>query len=390
MLGLILGALVGVDSHAVLSDPLSRLGLPDAGLRDPRVGKKYTHATLGVNGAYPLQPRVLETCGDQDPGPKAVVKTYTVGDKITFKHLVTIAHPAQGQPEKVRLAIKYKENEQFSANVLFEAENNDISGSTSPGNGGEKVLTATAQLQKPCDKCTLQWFWDSQIDGGGYIDCADIKILAAIEACLEKGLDYPGNDLKNTDEISPEACQAKCGATTNCKFFSFANGKCYLKTAKSTPVQKGGFTSGPRACGTNNNDGGGGGDTSGGDAPGGGGNEQVNGKAGSTEDCKKPTPEQQKASKRSYDVVQAAPCFKLLSTVRAYKPSDEKPLVGSPELCDCVSAMGPYLQVTKDICGENHQETLNLQAEIDKTGCTAGSTHAVPLTLLGFALAFLY
>lgn len=162
-----------VHGHAFLTEPRARLGLDRLGTN----ATKYGHSEYGTEGKFPLSSGVLETCGASDPGTDMPsVKNYTIGETIDFAWRLTLPHPSTGKRENVRLAIKYKDTDKFADNILYSSTSTDASYSTAVA--ADTVVTMRASpLTKLCDKCKLQWVWDSEVDTGGYIDCADITIV---------------------------------------------------------------------------------------------------------------------------------------------------------------------------------------------------------------------
>lgn len=165
---------VAVSGHGILTDPVSRLGLNRPGTQS----KKYTHGQNGTNGQYPLSTRMLRTCGYMDDEvPRAIVKNYVIGDTISFSWKLTLPHAAgNGNREYVRLGIKYDFAQDFADNILFLDVTDDASGSQTQARDAIITKTATATLNQACNNCRIQWVWDSETDGGGYIDCADIRV----------------------------------------------------------------------------------------------------------------------------------------------------------------------------------------------------------------------
>lgn len=60
--------------------------------------------------------------------------------------------------EGVRIAISYNENDTFNDNVLVNG--------IEVGPVGYNTYSVTLPAGKVCDKCVLQWIWDSTADGG--------------------------------------------------------------------------------------------------------------------------------------------------------------------------------------------------------------------------------
>merc|ERR1719461_1355819 len=67
--------------------------------------------------------------------------------------------------------------------------------------------------------------------------------------CFKNGIKYLGNDVGRAEKTSSVAhCQLKCRNDAQCKFFSYQNGWCNMKSSGSSPVVQAGVISGPKVC----------------------------------------------------------------------------------------------------------------------------------------------
>lgn len=174
-----------VSGEALLTSPVPRLGTTRT-----RPEKYFygVHGTAGIR--YPFSDAFLNTCGTgRGNNPGVVSATYSTGEKpaVKWKMLTGLG----GEPERIRVAIMYSDDDNFNDNVIYDVSNNDVSGSRCPNmenvaNGACDGTTAAprtpidfeekfAALTKPCTRCVLQWVWDTR-DGYGFVDCADITI----------------------------------------------------------------------------------------------------------------------------------------------------------------------------------------------------------------------
>lgn len=81
-----------------------------------------------------------------------------------------------------------------------------------------------------------------------------VKLTTLVD-CLDKNIDYPGNDINLDNAKSshkrPTAleCQDLCSKTRDCQFFTWApNHHCYLKSSKSGKTYENAAISGPKSC----------------------------------------------------------------------------------------------------------------------------------------------
>jgi len=98
----------------------------------------------------------------------SIQATYVAGSTIDVTWDTTVAHTSA---PGVRIAISYSSSDSFNSNVLL------VGGDV----GGVGYHTAQVQLDgtKTAQNAVLQWTWNSASDGGFYIGCSDITIVAA-------------------------------------------------------------------------------------------------------------------------------------------------------------------------------------------------------------------
>lgn len=174
-----------VSGNAILVEPVPRLGTTRT---NPQKYVYGIHGTAGIR--YPFSNAFLNTCGTgRGNNPGDVSATYSTGEKIQVRWRMLTG--LSGEPERIRVAIMYSDDDNFNDNVIYDVSNNDVSGSLCPDgtnvdNGACQGTTAGnrepidfdekfAVLTKPCTRCVLQWVWDTR-DGYGFVDCADIEI----------------------------------------------------------------------------------------------------------------------------------------------------------------------------------------------------------------------
>jgi len=203
---LLVAYLALVASHGDMIDPVSRLGD-----RSTAETKKYQHALYGTDGDYPLGSAILKTCGDEDgPAPlpdgvtpRDVTWVYTPGSTIDVTWRLTAPHPVNvATPrESVRISVAEQEGSKLTydfnlaANIISNVmvpPSTDASGSDTVAADDTKTVQVTLPAALTGNHFVLQWVWDSESDGGGYIDCADIAIRTPLTITLTFKLHYTG------------------------------------------------------------------------------------------------------------------------------------------------------------------------------------------------------
>jgi len=148
----VLGFLPLVFSHGILLCPTARSGMANGnGIKNPR----------------PITAAQLNDCDGTNAGP--IQATYVAGSSIAVVWETTIYHTnAPG----VRIAVSYNTGDTFSQNILapFGVE---------IGPDGIHGINVTLPAGKTSNNAIIQWIWDSASDGGYYIGCSDVKIVAA-------------------------------------------------------------------------------------------------------------------------------------------------------------------------------------------------------------------
>jgi len=204
---LLVAYLALVASHGDMIDPMSRLG--DRSQADT---KKYQHALYGTDGDYPLDSPILKTCGDEDgPAPlpdgvtpRDITWVYTPGSTIDVTWRLTAPHPVNvATPrEFVRISVAEQVGSKttYDFNLAANIIHNDMVPPSTDASGSETLTTddtKTVQVTLPAtfvgNHYVLQWVWDSESDGGGYIDCADIAIRTPLTITLTFKLHYTGS-----------------------------------------------------------------------------------------------------------------------------------------------------------------------------------------------------
>jgi hypothetical protein len=176
------------DAHAYLSVPMSRKGARDGATE---AAKYRFNAGYGVNNQYPYSPATLNTCPGDSLGSLPTVVGYKAGETIQVSWKLTLGHaPASVDTENVRVQYKCLDtpNDNYNDHTLYLLANgasNDPSGSKNNANGAtiSAAVTIPSNLAQ-CEHGSLQWSWASTVDGGGYIDCADVRICSAgVDEC---------------------------------------------------------------------------------------------------------------------------------------------------------------------------------------------------------------
>jgi hypothetical protein len=160
-------------AHGVLKSPTARDGMADG------VGRKIT--------PFPLSEAATEACdGTLAAEPVATVHP---GMRVVIKYEVGIPHPAApglrlaiSQPDTAAGGDKLKPFADLATGggqptILADDDGKDV------GAEGEHDISLVipgfapdGPLDAPGDGFVLQWMWQSESDGGGYIGCADIRI----------------------------------------------------------------------------------------------------------------------------------------------------------------------------------------------------------------------
>lgn len=119
-------------------------------------------------------------CGgasNDDPGAGKPKVTYKPGQRVPLKWSVTIAHASDRKNTGVRIALKYSNGDSFEDNILGGAVNGDPEATAiDAGESDSESHFVTLPKGKTCERCTLQWLWAAENDGGFYLGCADIRI----------------------------------------------------------------------------------------------------------------------------------------------------------------------------------------------------------------------
>ena len=124
----------------------------------------------------PENANTLPGCGSAtstgNPGKQDPTVTWTAGTKAKVCWEITLPHleePGIYSPG-VRVSIAYGPTDRFDKNVLLK----DLDA----GPKGIYCSDVTVPAQT-CENCILQWSWVSLPDGGAYVGCADVRIIAA-------------------------------------------------------------------------------------------------------------------------------------------------------------------------------------------------------------------
>jgi len=187
-----------VFGHGILFDPQARLGV-----REGATAKKYLYSTYGTNGVYPLGNTILRTCGDEPVGITPVTPTvvYSPGSTIDVTWRLTVPHPTTPATPKeaIRIAVAEEKNtNEYTWTVVFTdstSTQGDVSGSANANTDDDITRSVTLPTGFTCDHCALQWVWDSQTDGGAYLDCADVAIRTPLTITLTFNLHYTGTTI---------------------------------------------------------------------------------------------------------------------------------------------------------------------------------------------------
>jgi len=121
--------------------------------------------TPGIKN-YPEPPTANQTNGCLGTTPGSPVATYVAGTNITVTWLTTILHTSA---PGVSIAVQYSATDGFNNNILASGVN--------IGNVGFNSLNVVLP-SKTCNPCVIQWIWASASDGGFYMGCSDIVIIA--------------------------------------------------------------------------------------------------------------------------------------------------------------------------------------------------------------------
>jgi len=100
------------------------------------------------------------------PGP--IVATYKAGTSLVVAWDTTLLHTSS---PGVRIAIQYSSTDGFNNNVLVNGQDIGILGTNS--------INVTLPVGKTSSSAILQWVWASTQDGGYYLGCSDISIVAS-------------------------------------------------------------------------------------------------------------------------------------------------------------------------------------------------------------------
>ncbi|KAJ3107767.1 hypothetical protein HDU97_003437 [Phlyctochytrium planicorne] len=152
---LALTAAVFVDGHAILKKPVARKGMAVGD------GIKYI-GNITKSSPDPDFP----PCDIFPQGP--ISDTVEAGSKLKVDWLITIDH--KNDPG-VKIAIQYDGVGAFE--TLAQGVDKDLT-----------TFTVTLPKGKTADNAILQWQWGSNEDGGFYLGCADIKVVAPKGAAL--------------------------------------------------------------------------------------------------------------------------------------------------------------------------------------------------------------
>jgi hypothetical protein len=165
---LLLSRFFQVSGHAELVTPTPRTGSNDDKLTP------FAAAGTTANNA-------ADGCAGMPEG--AAVATFSAGQRVPVSWRVTIAHPADVIDTGVRIALRYSPTDSFDSNILAGTVTGDANPlkAVSAGALGAQSHFVTLPSNKTCTKCTLQWMWAARADGGFYLGCADIQILAKAE-----------------------------------------------------------------------------------------------------------------------------------------------------------------------------------------------------------------
>lgn len=149
MIASILAILGQVNSHAILVNP------------PPRTTGQMSFSEIGIKIAnFPPTAEQLNSCLDSAPSPTALqVKS---GSQIPVEWSITIPHSSD---PGVRIAMQFGDN-------VFEIMQDNID-----------INAKTAKITIPSDKsgkAVVQWLWATQEDGGFYMACADVEIVAQV------------------------------------------------------------------------------------------------------------------------------------------------------------------------------------------------------------------
>jgi hypothetical protein len=145
-----------VQGHAVMLDPTPRQGMGNG------VGIK-------LGGTTTFTQDCGGSLGSADPGAGEPSRTYVKGSTVTVSWRTTIAHQRGDPGPGVRWAISPTGTD-FGNGVLATG--------LAAGPGGDH--TATITLPSRTGREVLQFNWASESDGGSYVGCADILLVADV------------------------------------------------------------------------------------------------------------------------------------------------------------------------------------------------------------------
>jgi len=147
---LLIVAPILIFGHGIMLCPPPRTGMATT------QGTKYPGAPTSTN---------LNSCMGYDTAGSSQA-TFVAGQVTSIAWDTTIYHaPTPG----VRIALACT-GDNFSDNIL--AQSLDV------GQVGDHYYNITIPLSKS-GACVVQWIWNSNADGGFYIGCADITIIAS-------------------------------------------------------------------------------------------------------------------------------------------------------------------------------------------------------------------
>eukprot|EP00808_Paulinella_micropora_P010021 g48827.t1 len=196
----------------------------------------FAHSVWGQAGTYPMNWTFYEGCGhsdvDADAGDVPPENVLVAGYKARIRWWVETPYPVpDSERERVRLSVKQINNNTenwWTHNLYFNergGESSDVSGSWKvnnatlyPGKKGLVDVIVNLPQDFTCSKCILQWVWDSQTAGQGWVQCATISIVQAAVP------DVPPKNFTPThvDSIRPYTAvlNSTCNDTKYCKISS--------------------------------------------------------------------------------------------------------------------------------------------------------------------------
>jgi len=147
-----LSFLIAINAHGILVCPPARAG------QNNSPGLKL----------YPEPPTSVELGGCDVSTPAAPVATYVAGSTFLLTWDTTLLHPFL---PGVRIAVSYSGADSFNDNVLVNGHDIGVS--------GLNTINVTLPPNKVSTSAIIQWVWASVTDGGYYLGCADIVIVAS-------------------------------------------------------------------------------------------------------------------------------------------------------------------------------------------------------------------